>query len=378
MRPKRVAIVHDWLNQHGGAERVLEVLHDLFPDAPIYTSIFDPKAMPPEYRRWKVVTSFMQALPGVARHHQWYLPLYPLAFDSFDLAEFDLVISNSSGFCHGVLVRADACHVNYCLTPPRFLWNFEAYVEREAIGPVLRALLRPLISLLRLWDAAAAQRVDFFIGISRAVVARIRRVYRRDAWLLHPPVETDRFRPADRFEDYFLVVSRLVPYKRVDLAVEAANRLRVPLLVVGDGRDRPRLERMAGPTVKFLGRLRTEQVAELMSRSRALIFPGEEDFGIVPVEAMASGRPVIAYAAGGALDTVIEGRTGVLFREQTADTLAEVLAAFRPEEFDPAALRAFARQFDTAEFKRKFLALVERAMASSGPTAPGVEAELPG
>ncbi len=371
MRPKRVAIVHDWLNQHGGAERVLEVLHDLFPDAPVYTSIFDPKAMPPEYRNWKIITSFMQTLPGVTRRHQWYLPLYPLAFDSFDLAEYDLVISVSSGFCHGVLVRADACHLNYCLTPPRFLWNFEAYVGREAVGPLLRAALRPLISLLRVWDAVAAQRVDFFVGISRVVVGRIRRIYRREAWLLHPPVETDRFKPADRFDDYFLVVSRLVPYKRVDLAVEAANRLRVPLLVVGDGRDRPRLERLAGPTVKFLGRLPTAQVADLMARCRALVFPGEEDFGLVPVVAMASGRPVIAYAAGGALDTVIEGRTGVLFREQTAEALAEAIAAFRPGDFDPDGLRAFARQFDTAEFKGKFLALVERAVAGAGPEPSG-------
>jgi glycosyltransferase involved in cell wall biosynthesis len=364
MRPKRVAIVHDWLNQHGGAERVLEVLHELYPEAPVYTSIFDPAAMPAEYRNWKIVTSFMQLLPGVAQHHQWYLPLYPLAFDSFDLSDYDLVVSNSSGFCHGVLTRADACHLNYCLTPPRFLWNFDAYVEREAVGAVMRAALRPLITVLRVWDAAAAQRVDFFVGISRAVVARIRKIYRRDAWLLHPPVDTGRFRPADRVEDYFLVVSRLVPYKRVDLAVGAANRLRVPLLVVGDGRDRPRLERMAGPTVKFLGRLPGDQVADLMARCRALVFPGEEDFGIVPVEAMASGRPVIAYAAGGALDTVIENQTGILFREQSVEALAEAMARFRADEFDPEALRAFARQFDTAEFKRRFLELVDRATSA--------------
>ncbi len=355
----RVAIVHDWLNQFGGAEQVLEVLHDMYPSAPIYTSMYDPAAMPPQYRSWDIRPSFMQRLPLVTRHHQPFLPLYPLAFESFDLSGYDLVISNSSGFCHGVVTRAETCHVNYCLTPPRFLWNQHQYVLRERLGSLTRALLLPATSYLRTWDVAAAGRVDYFIGISRAIVARIRKVYRRDAALLYPPVNTSRFPLSLEKGDYFLVVSRLIPYKRVDVAVRALTRLGLPLLIVGEGRDRPSLERLAGPTVRFLGRLPEEELRRVMAGCRAFIFPGEEDFGIAPLEAMAAGRPVIAYGAGGALETVVPGVTGELFSECTADALAAVIADFRPDHYDPAAIARHAGRFDVEVFRQGFSQLVQ-------------------
>ncbi|MCS6802493.1 MAG: glycosyltransferase [Chloroflexota bacterium] len=358
----RVAIVHDWLNQTGGAENVLDVLHELYPDAPIYTSMYDPVLMHPKYRQWDIRTSFMQRLPGVTRHHQPYLPLYPLAFESFDLSAYDLVISNSSGFCHGVVTRPEAVHINYCLTPPRYCWMLPQYLERERVGRVARRLLPILVSALRLWDAVASQRVDHFIGISRAIAARIRKFYRRDAEVIYPPVETSRFAPQREVGEYYLIVSRLIPYKRVDLAIRAFNLLGKPLWIVGDGRDRPALERIAGPTIRFLGRLPAGEVERLFAQCRALIFPGEEDFGITPVEAQAAGRPVVAFGAGGALETVLDGQTGVFFHEPTAESLAEAVERVERLPFDPDQAVRWARTFDTAIFRERLTRSVARAI----------------
>jgi len=352
----RIALVHDWLNQYGGAERVLEVLHDLVPQAPIYTSMYDPAAMPAAFRRWDIRTSFMQRLPWVKRHHQPFLPLYPFAFDGFDLTGYDLVVSNSSAFCHCVVTRADAVHVNYCLTPTRFVWGYHAYARRERITRLARLVLPFFITFARLYDATAAQRVDHFVAISRAVAERIRKTYRRDSTIIYPPLDCSRFQPEpDRVEQYFLVVSRLIPYKRVDLAVRACSELRLPLKVVGGGRDLDRLRRLAGPTVEFLGRVPDAEVRRLYARCQAFLFPGEDDFGLTPLEAQASGRPVIAYAAGGALDTVRPGETGLLFEAQTVESLKAVLQRFDAAHFDPATIRAHAERFDVAEFRHRFL-----------------------
>lgn len=360
----RVAIVHDWLNQMGGAENVLEVLVDMFPRAPVYTSIYDPGRVSPAYRDWDIRTSWLNRLPGIAAHHQLYLPLYPLAFESFDLSGYDLVISNKSGFAHAVITPPDTVHICYCLTPTRWLWQYESYRQREGIGRVTNALLQPILTWQRMYDRLAADRVDHFIAISREVQARIRKFYRRESTIIHPPVDTRRFTPGNEPPgDYFLVVSRLIPYKRVDLAVEACTRLNLPLIVVGEGRDRPALERMAGPNVRFLGRVSTREIVRLMQGCRAFLFPGLEDFGIAPVEAMACGRPVIAYAGGGALDTVVPGVTGEFFTVQTADALAAVLADFDPTRYDPQACRARAEEFDTGVFKEKLREFVENAMA---------------
>ncbi|MFH1486975.1 MAG: glycosyltransferase [Chloroflexota bacterium] len=350
----KVAIVHDWLNQRGGAELVLDVLHEMYPDAPVYTSIYAKELMPQTYGEWNIRTSFMQHLPLVRKHHQPFLMLYPLAFRTCDLSDFDVVISNSSGFCHSVSTPPRTCHINYCLTPPRFLWNLSQYIERERIGGLARQVLPLIVKHLRTWDAATAQGVDYFVGISRAVVARINSFYRREADLIYPPVDTSRFQFSSQVDDYFLVVSRLVPYKRVDLAVKACSQLGVPLVVVGDGRDRRALQDIGGPGVKFTGRLPDQQVRELLSRCRAFIFPGEEDFGIAPVEAQAAGRPVIAYASAGALDTVVEGVTGRFFYEPTPEALAEVIRYFHDADFDSGTIRQHARRFDTEVFKSTF------------------------
>ncbi len=363
----RIALVHDWLNQLGGAENVLEELVTLFPDAPIYTSMYAPERMPPTYRQWPIHTSFMQALPGVAAHHQRYLLLYPLAFERTDLSHYDLVLSNKSGFCHGVHTRSGhsqkAVHVCYCLTPTRFLWLYEQYREREQIAGILNFALQPMLALLRRWDWAAAQRVDYFIAISRTVQQRICDVYGRESVVIHPPVDTDYFQPDPlvAIGDYFLIVSRLIPYKRIDLAVQAFKHLpHEKLIVVGEGRDLAVLKSAASPNITFLGRQSRAHIRELLQGCKAFIFPGLEDFGIAPVEAMSVGRPVIAFGDGGALDTVLPGVTGELFAKQNAESLLAVLQHFNATAYNPGACRAQAEKFSTATFRQKLLTHLEQ------------------
>jgi glycosyltransferase involved in cell wall biosynthesis len=363
---ERVALVHDWLNQIGGAENVLEELAGIFPAAPIYTSIYAPERMPERYQAWDIRTSFMQRLPGVAAHHQKYLPLYPLAFQQMDLSGYDLVLSNKSGFCHGVRTwgkHGQATHVCYCLTPTRFLWQYDLYRQREQIGGAASGLLRPLLAQLRRWDLAAAQRVDHFIAISSEVRRRIRSIYGRESEVIFPPVDVDYFTPdpAQPVGDYYLVVSRLIPYKRIDLAVEAFGRLpQEKLLVVGSGRDMDALKAQAGSNVYFLGRQPRERVRELLRGCRAFLFPGLEDFGIAPVEAMSCGRPVIAFGGGGSLDTVIPGQTGTLFGEESVDRLVEILATFDWRAYDPAVCRAQAKCFGAENFRRQIAEYLNR------------------
>jgi glycosyltransferase involved in cell wall biosynthesis len=356
----RVALVASYLNQYGGAERVMEVLHGMFPDAPVYTSIYAPEAMPASYQSWDIRTSFMQRLPMVTAKHQVYLPLYPLAFESFRLSGFDLLLSNTSAFAHGIHATNNAPHICYCLTPARFLWDYDSYVRREQLGGGARAVLPPFISRLRTWDLAAAQRVTHFIAISRLVAERIKQNYGRDSTIIYPPVDVQSFRPADGYDSYFLIVSRLIPYKRIDLAVQAFTELGLPLRIIGDGRDRSSLEAMAGPTVRFLGRLPDDEVKEQLRRCKAFIFPGEEDFGLAPLEAMSSGRPVIAYAAGGALDTVVDGASGAFFLKPTVASLVAAVRAFDAGDFDPIAIRRHAETFDRPVFASRLRAFVKQ------------------
>ena len=312
----------------------------------------------------------MQRLPGVATHHQRYMPLYPLAFSRTDLSQYDLVISNKSGFCHGVHTGGAggrATHICYCLTPTRFLWLYDQYREREQIGGGANLILQPMLAYLRRWDYAAAQRVDHFVAISRAIQERIRAVYHRESVVIHPPVDTDYYTPDPLTSagDYYLIVSRLIPYKRIDLAVQAFAHLpSQKLLIAGEGRDRAALEAAAPANVTFLGRCSRPEVRELLRGCRAFVFPGLEDFGIAPVEAMAAGRPVVAYGGGGALDTVMPGVTGELFEEQTAESLAATLRRFDPAAYDPAAIRGHAEQFSSAAFRAKLAAHIQTVLES--------------
>ncbi|MCC6176583.1 MAG: glycosyltransferase [Chloroflexi bacterium] len=357
----RVALTHDYLNQYGGAERVLEQLHDLYPDAPIYTSMYDRQAMPACYRTWDIRTSFMQRLPLVTKRHQAYLMAYPIAFESFDMSGYDVVISNSSAFCKGIVTGPNTLHISYCLTPMRWVWRYRDYVERERLGAMTRAVLPPLIHYLRLWDAGAATRVDRFIAISTAVAARIKKYYRRDSEIIYPPVDTDQFTTTQPRGEYYLTVARLIPYRRIDLVVEAFRTLGLPVKIVGDGRDRARLQARATPNIEFLGRVDDESLRELYAGCRGYLFPGEEDFGIAPVEAQAAGKPVAAYAAGGSLDTVIDGETGVLFREQTPEALAGAVRRLERLSFDPERIRQNAERFSASVFRQRFTAYVARA-----------------
>jgi glycosyltransferase involved in cell wall biosynthesis len=359
----KVALVHDWLNQMGGAERVLLTLGAMFPEAPIFTSIYGPDLVDARFREKNIHTSIMQKLPGVKTRHRWYLPLFPTAFDRMRIEGFDVVISNASAFCKGVRTPASSLHVCYCLTPTRFVWNAGEYLAREDMRPTLRLAVLPLLIALRRWDRNMAKRVDRFVAISQAVAARIKSRYRRNSEIIYPPVNVDSFAPGPRVGDYFLVVSRLAPYKRVDLAVAACTKLNVPLKVVGSGRDLQTLTSIAGPTVEFLGQVDDEQVRHYLARCKALIFPGEEDFGIVPVEAQASGRPVVAYGAGGALETVIPGRTGEFFHEPTVESLMEVLKRFDDSRYSPTEMNANAKQFGESVFADKFARFVRTARA---------------
>ena len=359
----KIALAHDYLNQYGGAERVLEQLHSYYPDAPIYTSMYDPKVMPAEYRSWDIRTSFMQRLPLITTQHQAYLMAYPIAFESFDLGGYDVVISNSSAFCKGVVTGPNTLHISYCLTPMRWVWRYRDYVERERLGGLARMVLPPLIHYLRVWDAGASSRVDRYIAISTAVAARIRKYYRRESVIIPPPVDTEQFALSRTSGDYYLTVARLAPYRRIDLIVEAFRELGLPVKIVGIGRDRARLEARATPNIEFLGRVDDETLADLYANCRGYLFPGEEDFGIAPVEAQAVGKPVVAYAAGGSLDTVLDGETGVLFPHQTPKDLADAVRRLETLSFDPERIRRNAERFSVSVFRERFTSYVEQAYA---------------
>jgi glycosyltransferase involved in cell wall biosynthesis len=348
----RVAIVHDYLNQLGGAEKVVEIFAEMFPGAPIYTSVYDRTRMAESWRRHDIRTSFMQRISPNLSVARALIPLYPTAFESFDLAHYDLVLSSTTSFAKGVITPPATCHVCYCNTPTRFLWMYHDYVAFESLPRAARALLPWIVTPLRTWDYVAAQRVDYFIAGSHNAARRIVKYYRRESDVVHAPVDVSEFTPSGSMGDYFLVISRLQPYKRIDLAVEACNRLGVPLKVAGVGPDLERLRRMAGPTVEILGHVSDSQRRSLLARCRAFIFPGEEDYGLTPLEAMASGRPVVAYRAGGALETVKDGVTGVFFDEPDAGALMHALNSF-DDRFDPGAIRAHAASFDIPVFKRK-------------------------
>ncbi len=359
----KVALVHDYFFQAGGAERVMEVLHEMFPAAPIFTSVVRRETLWPRLRDADIRTSFLQPLASVGVPGRAMLPLYPRAMEWLDLSEYDLVISNSSAFAKGVIVREGALHICYCHSPMRFAWSEDAYTKRERFNPVTRVALRPILAYMRRWDLRTKGRAHIYFGNSSAVVQRIFATYGLESEVMHPPVDVSRCHMAEQRGDFYLVVSRLSTYKRIDLAVEAFNQLGKRLMVIGDGPHAKSLAAMAGPTVTLLGRLPDADVANYYATARGFILPGEEDFGITPLEANASGAPVIAFGAGGALDTVIDGETGVLFREPTATSLADAVLRAERVSWNPERLRTHAETFGEPAFKARMYDAIERAIS---------------
>jgi glycosyltransferase involved in cell wall biosynthesis len=355
----RVALVHDYLSQDGGAERVLRSFHDIWPEAPLFTLFHDTKRANPVFNSWDVRTSFLQKFPAARRHYRWFLPLMPTATESHDLDDYDLVISSSSVFAKGVLTRPGTIHVCYCHTPTRFLWSdAHDYVDDLAIPGALKFLLSPVLTSQRVWDRLAAERVDFFIANSETVRERIRRYYGADSVVVSPPVLVHQFKPASEPGDYFLAGGRLVSYKRFDLVVQAFNKLGIPLKIFGTGPEEKRLRALAGRKVELLGQVSEERKIDLYSRARAFIHPHIEDFGITAIEAMASGRPVIAFGAGGALETILPGVSGEFLEEQSWENLAHHVIRFDDLRYNALRIREHAEKFAAPIFREKIRRLV--------------------
>lgn len=350
----KVALVHDYLSQDGGAERVLRALQEVYPEAPTFVLFYDKDKIPKHFFQGDVRPTFLHYLPGAKNHYRWYLPLMPYATERHDLDGFDTVISSTSAFAKGVLTSSETMHISYCHTPTRYLWSDRhSYLEELDYNRLVKTFLPPLISRLRLWDKMSADRVDRFIANSENVRGRIQKFYRREAEVIYPPVDTHLFQATNKPGEYFLIGGRMVPYKRYDLAVQVFNRLGWPLKIFGSGPDEERLRDLAKPNIEFVGSVSNWQKAELYANAIAFLHPQNEDFGITAVEAMASGRPVIAYGAGGALETVIEGVTGQFFAEQNWESLYDAVLRFRPEQFEPAKVREHTLQFSVDNFKRR-------------------------
>jgi glycosyltransferase involved in cell wall biosynthesis len=362
----KLALVHDWLTGMRGGERALEVLCERFPDAELFTLVHVRGSVSPAIERLQPHTSFVQRLPAVKRLYRHYLPLFPTAIEQFAFDRFDRVVSLSHCCAKSIVHPGGVPHLCYCLTPMRYAWDqFDAYFGPSRVGPLASALMRPVMARLARWDRATAGRADRYVAISHYVAGRIRRYYNREATVIYPPVDTDFFHPdAARPERFALVVSALVPYKRLDLAIAACRHARVPLKIAGDGPDRAALERVAvNGDVEFLGRRSDEDVRALYRRAAVTLLPGEEDFGIVPLEAQACGRPVVALARGGALETVKPGETGVLVDEPTAEAFADAIASAVDRSFDTTAIRRHAERFGRSRFGDEMAALVAEPSA---------------
>lgn len=360
----RVALIHDWLVSYGGAEKVLEVFHDIFPEAPIYASVLDKKKISSKLARIDIKTSFLQKLPLPSKYYRNYLPLMPLAFESFDLSKYDLIISSSHACAKGVKIPKTSCHICYCLTPMRYAYDmYDEYIKTEDIGPLKKLMIPIIMPFIRNWDISNSKRVDHFIAISDFVAQRIKKYYGRESEIIYPPVETDKFNISDYPQDYFLFVSRLVPQKKADIVIKAFNSLKLPLKIIGTGRESGSLKNIAKGNIEFLGYQSNENTRKIIMNCRALVFASREDFGIVPVEAMAAGRPVIAYGAGGALETVIPDKTGILFNEQDEASIIAAVKKFETIRFDPLKIREFARGFDIGLFKTKIIEFIDEKYA---------------
>lgn len=359
----KVALVHDHLAQAGGAEKVLQAICEMFPDATIFTLLYEPENVDKHFKNRRIRTSIIQRLPGGIKHYQWYMPFMPMAVEFFNLSAYDIVISDASAFAKGVITSTNTLHICYCHTPTRYLWDYtHQYIEELPYNKYFKKVISLVLNYIRIWDKSAADRVDYFIANSKTIKRRIVKYYRRTSEVIYPPVDVSRFAVSEKSGEYFLIGGRLAPYKRVDIAVRAFKELGWPLKIFGDGVDLERLKEMATrvATIEFLGRVSEEEKAELYKNCKAFINPQEEDFGITVVEAMACGRPVIAYKQGGATETVIEGQTGLFFTEQTVASLVACLRKFNEDSFSRKDIRQHAEQFSTEKFKDQMAQTIQR------------------
>lgn len=358
----KTALIHDWLPFMGGAERVLTNFLELYPSAPIYTTICNKEKLDSPIKEADIRVSYLQKNKKEIENHRKLFPFMPTAMESFNLNEYDIVLSSSSSVAKGVITPPDTMHICYCHSPMRYGWEFShEYAGKMAGANKLKSkVLSYFLTGIRLWDNCSADRVDYFIANSENVARRIWKHYRREAVVIHPPVRCKLFKPSDINEDYFLILSRLQEYKKIDIAIEAFNKNGLPLVIIGDGPDREKLEKMANSNIKFLGRQPDDVIKEYYAKCKAFIFPGEEDFGITPLEAQASGRPVIAYGKGGALETVVADKTGVFFKNQTGDDLLKAIEKFEKMTFDKEEIRKHAETFDEEIFKAKIQNYVDK------------------
>jgi len=360
----RIALVHDYLNQFGGAERVLEAFCEIFPDAPIYTLIYDSKKMKGAFSGKKIRTSFLQKIPFAKSKHRIFPLLMPIAIEQFDFSDYDIVLSDSASFAKGIITKPETLHICYCHTPLRYAWDdSHKYIEEFGLPKIIKRFIPFFMNYIRIWDKEAALRVDKFICNSNFVAKRIKKYYSRDAEIIYPPVDTKNFlpSPAKSWGSYFLMVGRLLAYKRFDIAVRAFNELGKPLKIIGDGPEVKKLKKISNKNIEFLGEINREELKNYYQNCLALIFPQEEDFGIVPLEAMACGKPVIAYRGGGALESIKDGETGIFFNEQTVDSLIGAINRFHPEKFDAQTIRAHTMKFDKEIFKKNIKNFVEKS-----------------
>ncbi len=358
----KVALIHDWLNGMRGGEKVLEGLCSLYPEADLYTLIYEPAKLSQTITRHRVFTSFIQRLPGAKKHYRHYLPLFPAAIEQFDLRAYDLVVSTSHCVAKGVITAPGTVHLCYCHTPMRYAWEqYHEYFPVARMNWLQKAVIPLAMTYLRQWDVVSSRRVDHFMANSHHVAKRIKRYYNREAQVVHPPVDGGRFYISKTIKDYYLVVSAMVPYKRLDRAVAAFNQLKRPLVVVGQGPELKALKKMAGPAITFVPKCDDQTLVEYYANCKVFIFPGEEDFGITPLEAMACGRPVIALGQGGALETVVPGKTGLFFEEPTADALARAVTAADQVDWRPEVIRDHALSFDRAVFQEQLRLAIEQA-----------------
>jgi glycosyltransferase involved in cell wall biosynthesis len=365
----KIAVVHDYFTQSGGAEKVAEELFIMLPGADLVTTVALADRMPARLKGVPVQTSWLQNMPRMRDLYRLYFLLYPFAVQSLDVSSYDLIVSSSSGYAKGVRTPPGATHVCYCHTPMRWVWDYGRYSARETFSGPQKLLLPLFINALKKWDIAASKQPTHYVANSHVVAERILASYGRTSEVIYPPIEVERFSISEDQDDYYLVLARLVSYKRIDLAVRACTKLNRPLCIIGSGTDLESLKAIAGPSVKFLGRLSDAEVNRYISRCRALLFPGEEDFGMVPLETAAAGRPTIAYRAGGATETIIEGVTGLFFDEQTPEHLADAIERFERENWDPKVLRKHAESFSTQVFQERFLSLLDHLGVPIAPSS---------